>query len=135
MFTGIVTELAPVAAMAHEGGVLRLTLGLSRAGREGLEPGASVAVNGCCLTATEVGDAGVTFDVIRETLVHTNLGDLTLGDRVNVERSLRVGDEVGGHRVSGHVIGVAEVVDVREEAGQRVLTLACASEWMPGVRG
>lgn len=130
MFTGIVTELAPVVAIVHEEGLMRLTLALSEVSREGLEPGASVAINGCCLTVSGVGEGGASFDVIRESLARTNLGDLAPGDRVNVERSARFGDEIGGHRVSGHITGVAEVVEVHEATNERIMALACAPEWM-----
>jgi riboflavin synthase len=118
MFTGIVQALCPVAAIDEEPGLRRLTLELGGLA-EGLEPGASVAVNGACLTATAVADCTARFDVIRETLSRTNLGRLTAGSRVNVERSFRVGDEVGGHIVSGHVTGVATVCRIEQAPNER----------------
>ena len=111
MFTGIVQELAEVVAIEDRDGLRLLHLGLSDARREGLEGGASVAVNGTCLTVARQDVAGVGFDVIRETLEMTNIGTLAVGDRVNVERSATFADEIGGHRVSGHVSGVSQIVE------------------------
>lgn len=98
----------------------RLTLKLGGLA-EGLEGGASVAVNGVCLTVTESVDGQVSFDVIRESLALSNLGDLQRGDRANVERSFRVGDEIGGHILSGHVSGVATLTRVDEATNERNL--------------
>lgn len=111
MFTGIVQELAEVVAIEDRDGLRLLHLGLSQARCRGLESGASVAVNGTCLTVARQDASGVGFDVIRETLEMTNIGGLSVGDLVNVERSATFADEIGGHRVSGHVSGVARVVE------------------------
>lgn len=129
MFTGIVQELAPVVAMDQEPGLLRLHLGLSPERRAGLEGGASVAVNGTCLTVARQDDAGIGFDVISETLERTNIGALAVGDRVNVERSATFADEIGGHRVSGHVSGLAEVLEVRRSENNQVWRLAVGADW------
>jgi riboflavin synthase len=114
MFTGIVQDLCKVVGVDEQPAMRRLAIEL-RDLATGLEVGASVAVNGTCLTVTAVENGIVRFDVIRETLEMTNLGGLSVGAMVNVERSFRLGDEIGGHIVSGHVSGVAEVV--RIEAG------------------
>jgi len=98
---------------------------------EGLETGASVAVNGTCLTVTAVSaDGHVDFDIIRESLTQTNLGTLAVGDRVNVERSFRVGDEVGGHILSGHIAGRAELAHVEAADNRRDLTFRVPAAWM-----
>lgn len=97
---------------------------------EGLTLGASVAVNGCCLTAAAADGSRVRFDLVRETLATTNLNDLRLGSLVNVERSLRVGDEVGGHLLSGHVAATVPVVEDRTEPGYRRLTVQIPAFWM-----
>jgi riboflavin synthase len=131
VFTGIVQELAPVVGLERAPGLLRLQLGLSPERRAGLVAGASVAVNGTCLTAARFDDTGVGFDVIAETLERTNLGTLTLGDRVNVERSATFADEIGGHRVSGHVTGTAVVADVRDSENNRTVRLRCEDgDWL-----
>lgn len=90
-----------------------------------------MAVNGVCLTATEVRGGEAAFDLISETRQTTNLGGLRVGDAVNVERSLRVGDEVGGHMLSGHIGATCEVARVEVAAGRRYLTLAAPARWMP----
>ena len=100
---------------------------------EGLRPGASVAVNGVCLTAARVDAEQTAFDLIAETRRATNLGALHVGDAVNVERSLRVGDEIGGGVLSGHVAATCEVVEVDRAAGRRFVTATVPRKWMPYV--
>jgi riboflavin synthase len=90
-----------------------------------------VAVNGTCLTVTEVKASGqVCFDVIQETLTLTNIGVLAQGSLANVERSMRVGDEIGGHQLSGHVIGTVVLARVEQSANNRVLWFQSQPEWM-----
>lgn len=129
MFTGIVQALVPVGFVSLEGGVLRLGISLGELA-QGLEPGASVAINGTCLTVVQSSSSLTTFDVIEETSRLTRLGGLRPGQRVNVERSFRIGDEVGGHLVSGHVTGTALVVDVEVREGVRNLTFKGDPGWM-----
>ncbi|HSG90812.1 MAG TPA: riboflavin synthase subunit alpha [Pseudomonadales bacterium] len=131
MFTGIVQELAEVVRCERVEGLMRLTLGLSPARREGLLDGASVAVNGTCLTVARQPPEGIGFDIIQETLDHTSLGTLAVGDRVNVERSATFADEIGGHRVSGHVSGLARIIEVRRSPNNRVVRMAGDPAWMP----
>jgi riboflavin synthase len=123
MFTGIVQALIPVAYVRTHEGVMRLGLPLGELAG-GLQPGASVAINGTCLTVVVSGNNMTEFDIIEETLRLTNLGRLRPGTLVNVERSYRVGDEVGGHIVSGHVTQTVGLVAVEEREGVRNLTLA-----------
>lgn len=135
MFTGIVQELAEVVGASRDGGITRLRLALSPARREGLQTGASVAINGVCLTVADLGESAadfgaVGFDVIAETLARTNLAALENGDRVNVERSATFADEIGGHRVSGHVATTARVIRVEEAGRNRVVRFAVEPEWM-----
>ena len=129
MFTGIVQERAPVVSLTPFDGGLRLVLGLSEPRRAGLALGASVAVNGTCLTVTDVGEAGVAFDIIHETLRLTNLGALQEGSEVNVERSASFQDEIGGHRVSGHVSGTTVLKAVSRAGGEWRGTLALDPAW------
>ena len=79
--------------------------------RKGLEIGASVANNGVCLTVTEIHDDLVSFDLMQETLKITNLGELQVGDFVNIERAMQMGSEIGGHILSGHVYCTADIVE------------------------
>lgn len=130
MFTGIVQELAPVVVLQQEPGLVRLGLGLSEARRKGLQAGASVAVNGVCLTAARFAEDHVGFDVIAETLENTNIGRLRSGDQVNVERSATFADEIGGHRVSGHVSGTVQISRIqRSENNQVVRFAATGQDW------
>ena len=108
MFTGIVERSVEIADVADAPGGRRLTL-RHRWGDE--RHGESVAVNGCCLTVSQIGGDSLAFDVVSETLAKTNLGTLRPGDRAHVERSLRAGDRVDGHFVQGHVDGVAKLID------------------------
>eukprot|EP01135_Chromosphaera_perkinsii_P000299 Nk52_evm68s62 gene=Nk52_evmTU68s62 len=129
MFTGIVQGLAEVVVVEKKENASRLcvlitqeAVGSKRGGlADGLEIGASVAINGCCLTVTEFEvvnngqELKLWFDVMKETLRATNLGELEVGSRVDYERSARIGDENGGHNVSGHV-DCTGVVDQRNES-------------------
>ena len=88
-----------------------------------LEIGESIAVNGCCLTLVRDDDQGLGFDVIEETLRRTSLADLSEGSLVNLERSLRVGDRLGGHYVTGHIDAIGEIRELREGDGETILTV------------
>ena len=103
MFTGIVQGRGEIVSI--ESGNEITTLLIRVPSTEGLAIGASISIDGVCLTATEFAEGIVSFDVIPETLEKTTLGELEVGGLVNVERSLRYGDEVGGHLLSGHIIG------------------------------
>ncbi|MEC7167897.1 MAG: riboflavin synthase subunit alpha [Candidatus Thermoplasmatota archaeon] len=103
MFTGIVQGKGTIVSI--EKGNEITTLQIQVPTTEGLQIGASISIDGVCLTATEFSNNIVSFDVIPETLEKTTLGQLEQGHFVNVERSLRYGDEVGGHLLSGHIIG------------------------------
>jgi riboflavin synthase len=109
MFTGIVSAVGTVAGVQREDDRLRLTIAAPYAD---VETGESIAVNGACLTVTSVDGDAFAVDVVATTRGRTTLGSVTAGDRVNLERALRVGDRLGGHFVQGHVDGVGEVVAV-----------------------
>jgi riboflavin synthase len=129
MFTGIVQGLCPVTGVNDEAGLRRIAIELGELAG-GLEIGASVAINGTCLTVTSASDGVVSFDVIRETLDNTNLGDLGRDSLVNVERSFRVGDEIGGHILSGHIIGKVRVAAIEEGDNERNVRFDVPPEWM-----
>lgn len=97
---------------------------------DGLRIGGSVSVNGCCLTAVDVAGGEVRFDLVRETLDNTNLGGLDVGSGVNVERSFRVGDEVGGHILSGHIASTVSVTDVLKKPGHQRIAASVPDPWM-----
>lgn len=114
MFSGIVSGTGRIRAWSGDGAVRRLTIDLGPLGK-GLRAGASVCVSGVCLTLVAHRGGRAHFDVVPETLARTYLADLGPGDEVNLERSLRLGDEIGGHPVAGHVDGVGRIVRRREE--------------------
>ncbi len=120
MFTGIVEELGTVRAVERHGDVARLEVA-ARVAREGSDLGASVAVNGVCLTVVATAPDALAFEVGPETLARTTLGRLAPGDAVNLERPLRFGAALGGHLVLGHVDGIGTVGAVtRVESTSRV---------------
>ena len=107
MFTGIVAELGEVAGIERRGDAARLTI---RASTEGVSPGESIAVNGVCLTVTGIPNGTFTADVMGETLDRSSLGALALGAPVNLERSVRLANRLGGHLVQGHVDGTGTII-------------------------
>jgi riboflavin synthase len=119
MFTGIVTALGTVRAIdpIGAGRDMRLTIAAPWPDTATIALGASIACSGCCLTAVAIGDDWFAVDVSAETLARTTLGRWRPGSRVNLERSLRMGDELGGHIVSGHVDGLGETVSKTPENG------------------
>jgi riboflavin synthase len=108
MFTGIVAELGEVAGIEHRGDAAILTI---RGDTEGVTTGESIAVNGVCLTVTGILDGTFTADVMGETLDRSSLGALTLGAPVNLERSVRLADRLGGHLVQGHVDATGTIIE------------------------
>lgn len=118
MFTGIVTAVGTITAAASQGPSLKRLAIASPYDAAGIQIGASIACAGVCLTVTALeprgdGEAGCVFHVeaAAETLAKTNVSAWKIGDRVNLERSLRIGDELGGHLVTGHVDGLAEIIE------------------------
>jgi riboflavin synthase len=131
MFTGIVGELGEVDAVerSDEGARLRVQAELAA----DLEPGGSVSVAGACLTAAELDGGAFAADVMNQTLSLTTLGDLEVGDRVNLEAALRAGDALGGHLVQGHVDGVGEVTGVARDGVARRVRVHLPVELSPYV--
>lgn len=115
MFTGIVQGLGELTAVSQPAPDFRThTVRLPEGAADGLQIGASVAHNGCCLTVTRVNGHEADFDLMGETLAKTNLGALQAGDAVNIERAARFGDEIGGHVMSGHIMAVTEITRVEQ---------------------
>ena len=113
MFTGIVTDIGTIAELDQQGD-LRARIKTAYE-TSGIDIGASIASDGVCLTVIALGEDWYDVQISAETVSKTNLDTWSVGKRVNLERALKVGDELGGHIVSGHVDGVAEVVDIRDE--------------------
>lgn len=130
MFTGIVESVGTITRVTAESGGRRLGIDVGARAEE-CKLGASVCVSGVCLTVANVALPVLEFDVVAETLGKSTLGDLTVGARVNLERSLRVGDRLDGHFVQGHVDGQAKVARVVSSSGGHVVWFAPDSSLMP----
>lgn len=109
MFTGIIEDIGEVRNASFFGGDGLFNISVNRIDVDELVAGESISVNGVCLTVTKKGKSDFTVDISRETLSKTNLSSFSTGSRVNLERSLKAGDRMGGHIVTGHVDGVATV--------------------------
>jgi len=130
MFTGIISDIGEVAA--RDGGRFEIRCGYAA---ESIAIGASIACDGACLTATKVdpSGSGSTFavDVSNETLAKTTLDEWRPGRRINLERALKAGDELGGHIVAGHVDGVGRIIDMRPDGQSRRFTVEVPPELAP----
>ncbi|MFY2826109.1 riboflavin synthase [Ruegeria sp. MALMAid1280] len=126
MFTGIVTDVGTVTELDQQGDLrARIKTGYDTAG---IDIGASIASDGVCLTVIALGDDWYDVQISAETVSKTNLDSWQVGKLVNLERALKVGDELGGHIVSGHVDGVAEVVAVQDEGDSTRVTLRAPND-------
>ncbi|MDE1187511.1 MAG: riboflavin synthase subunit alpha [Pantoea sp.] len=119
MFTGIVQGKAEIVAIEEKELFRTHIVKLPEELLPGLALGASVANNGCCLTVTEIDGDRVSFDLIKETLRITNLGELQVGDLVNIERAAKFSDEIGGHLMSGHIMTTAEISKIIQSENNR----------------
>ena len=130
MFTGIVKGTFSVDELELSDKFLRLTVQLNEELCQGLQVGASIAVNGVCLTVTGFTvDGRVSFDVMQETLRVTNLGDLQIGSSVNIERAARFNDEIGGHLLSGHIHDTVIVSDITKTENNTTVYFQFADRW------
>jgi riboflavin synthase len=130
MFSGITRGTRQVVEKRSVDGRLDVVIELGPELGAGLELGASVSVDGVCLTAAAVDGPRVLFQVVPETLERTTLGTLVVGSSVSVERSYRVGDEIGGHEVSGHIAGTGSIAAVHHDGGRYDLRIAVPMDWM-----
>lgn len=130
MYTGIIQGITTVTRAEHTGGILHLTLSVPQALCENVSLGASISIDGVCLTLTKCEGNTMSFDAMGETLAKTTLGKIKEGDRVNIERSARMGDEIGGHVLSGHVLGMAKIIAVNKKEDNVSMTFQCERDWM-----
>ena len=128
MFTGIVQDVGRVQVLEARDGDIQMVIEFDRMDPSGIRIGDSICVQGCCLTATELLGSAFTADVSRETLSLTTLGDLRPGTSVNLEPSLKAGDALGGHLVSGHVDGIATITSISGDARSQRLKIAVPSD-------
>ncbi|NOH84382.1 MULTISPECIES: riboflavin synthase [Vibrio] len=128
MFTGIVQGMATIVAIDKKENFQTHTIELSGEMREELSIGASVAHNGCCLTVTKLDGGRVSFDLMQATLKLTNLGELSVGSAVNIERAAKFGDEIGGHSMSGHIHCLAEITEIIDTPNNRTIWFSLPNE-------
>ena len=129
MFTGIVAASAPVLEATMTGGVMRLVVECPMGFTKGLVRGASVSINGVCLTVVQWDDTRMHFDVIDESLARSNLGEVQVGTLVNLERAARFGDEIGGHPLSGHIHTEATITEILRDGDNVSMALEIGTQW------
>ncbi|WP_097461029.1 riboflavin synthase subunit alpha [Mangrovitalea sediminis] len=130
MFTGIVQGTALIVDIESRPGLTTLSIEFPAEAVNAVERGASVSIDGTCLTVTGQTGSCLTFDVMQETLRITKAGHYKIGDRVNFERAARIGDEIGGHLLSGHVHTQAKLADIRTSENNRTFYFQVAPEWL-----
>lgn len=130
MFTGIVQGIAKVVEIHTAPGLNTLVIELPEDKVHGVTIGASVAINGTCMTVTRQEDQQLYFDAMQETLRLTTLGALKIGDAVNFERAARIGDEIGGHLLSGHVHTTAQLAEIVRTENNVTLWFEVPENWM-----
>lgn len=130
MFTGIVQGRALVTSIESKNDALIIEIDLGPFA-DNLKEGASVSVSGVCLTVTKVQDTRVYFFAMGETLEKTTIGTLKIGEHVNIERSAKFSDEIGGHIVSGHITGKAKIDTIEVSSDNCMMKFVCPTDWMP----
>ena len=133
MFTGIVAGTGTICEMSGSD-VVRIVIDFQSVSTDNLETGASVSIDGTCLTVVEINSPNISFDVIPETLQKTTLGSKSTGSLVNLERALKMGDELGGHLLSGHILGMGEITERVEGKENLDLRISCPSHIMKFVQ-
>jgi len=130
MYSGITKGLYEVVSLTKRPGLISYTVNLSTDLSNNLNPGDSVAIDGVCQTLVSLSGTQATFQAIQETLKKTTLHELHQGSLVSVERSLRWGDEMGGHEVSGHIFGTAVIYQKIQNSDNLTLVIQCDPSWM-----
>lgn len=130
MFTGIVKGLCPVAEVQKLPGMLKYSVALPQRLIDGLLVGASVSVDGVCQSVVRIEGLHVWFDAIQETLDKTTLPCIKVGTQVNIERSAKFSDEIGGHVLSGHVYGTAQIHEIQDWENNKKMVFQCSAAWM-----
>ena len=131
MFSGIVTGLGIIENIEKQNKFRNIRVRLPKGTNEDLSQGASISLDGVCLTVVEFSEHTASFDIIDETLNRTTLSKLEVGDMINVERSLKFGEEIGGHQVSGHIDQIAEITDINNPENNHIVRMKIPSKYMP----
>lgn len=130
MYSGITRGLFEVTQVDKKPGLTVYSVKLNDKLLNGLEIGASVAIDGVCQTVVNIKNNEITFQAIADTLQRTTLNDLYVDRKVSVENSLRYGDIIGGHEIAGHVIGTAKVIEIKNSENNVTMILQCPKEWL-----
>ena len=128
VFTGIIEELGTIKGVRRQSEGIRLSVS-AKVVMDGMKAGDSIAVNGACLTVTEFDSVSLTADVSGETINRTNIGKLRVGEKVNLERPMKLSDRLGGHLVSGHIDGIGVIRGVERKGGMSIFTIEVPAEF------
>lgn len=131
MFSGIVAGLGIIENIEKQNKFRKIRVRLPKGTNEHLSQGASISLDGVCLTVVEFSEHTASFDIIDETLNRTTLSKLEVGDMINIERSLKFGEEIGGHQVSGHIDQIAEITDINNPENNHIVRMKIPSKYMP----
>ena len=129
MFSGIVSHKSKVLKLESFSDFIRIHISTPKNFNKGLKKGASISVNGVCLTSKDTGSKNLKFDVIEETLLKTNLKHILKGDIVNLERSIKASSEIGGHLMSGHIHFTGEVKKIFEKENTKDMRISISREY------
>ena len=128
VFTGIIQEKARITKVEKLDNFSQIEIVTSSEFTKGIKVGASVSIDGVCLTVTSINGKSLTFDIIVETLNVTTLVKLKVSDLVNLERAARLGDEIGGHIISGHVSGMVKISEIKKSTNNHILFLEASDK-------
>ena len=129
MFSGIVSHKAKVSKVQNFNDFIRIHISTPKNFNKGLKKGASISVNGVCLTSKDNGITNLKFDVVEETLLKTNLKNISKGDIVNLERSIKASSEIGGHLMSGHIHFTGEVKKIFEKENTKDMKISISKNY------
>tara|TARA_B100000941_G_C28421754_1_gene509215 strand:- start:234 stop:863 length:630 start_codon:yes stop_codon:yes gene_type:complete len=130
LFTGIVQAMLPIKTLALADGLSTFSIEFTDLLVSDLEVGASVAINGVCLSVTDLRHNNISFDAVRETLELSNLKSIQVGTMVNIERSMKYSSEIGGHVVSGHIMGTARVRSMETDPNNWRINFSVPKNWL-----
>lgn len=131
MFSGIVNGLGIIESVEDKNKLRQVRVRLPDGANNNISQGASISLDGVCLTVVEFSEFTASFDIIDETLNRTTLSKFEVGDMINIERSLKYGDEIGGHQVSGHIDNMAEIVNIETPENNHILRVKLPARYMP----